>query len=1159
MPSLQGDLTRLAEGGFDAVDCPYCQTACAIEPDLVALFVVEGMLLHLDRGGGPDSLHEANLRIQSLFESLGTPEFSVERTPHLDEFKIRLSARVRATAERFAFQGFNLPDLDACAEQWRGLQGEVLAALVSGSFGLVRGFGLHAAREDGQVADFEETFAVLKDMVADLTTRWAILAPRLTNETPLEEVLTRLVDTSTAMAFVADGIFDRLSQLRTILRKADPQQRELDVWYHFEAVQASIYAALATKNPNMTDWALVFLRMRMAVELADRQGIWRGRLRIGRRRLSATVDLQAAWDATGAVLSSLFRSPALDEVAMRTQVKALATASEELGGEDLMHSVMRGGLLAAPTGVDGVATEGGPSASPTAMAEAALGFARAHPDHSILGFLGMWRNVPWMDDAAALEELISALEKGVGDDPNQRALLLAWFGEAMKRLAEPSRALARMGRRPHPWETELGANARRALWVERSNALRLTEQTAEALIIAEEVIEILEDEPAAGAADTMTAWLNAGILLREVGRHDEAVGRFSNALRAAPMARRWAVLHSLAVCLIEMGMAPQAADAFAEARALVGGEDRREHGPGLLLSEVAARWQAGQKATAKELFANLEDPLDLPSSVVGPYVTTLGALTPPGAARESKRDLIATQVARLVSMADAAEVAGDFLGASHALRAAAVASHTFGLPGADQFWIRTATLALSEGRTPDPFTAVELARIAALDDDPDVLENALSLIPLAVAGKARGIELSGATVGALSTLDSGFARLLEALLQQGWPAEIAQFAAELRRNAHRKANRRAHSGKDLLAPREFVAEKGAGVAPCLVLEWCDLSGGGLAAIATKVSPDQFAPAFLKAPQDVDLFELARRVGARLDRWQSGRTGEPFDHADWPAYCNWLLEQLEAQGASARHLVVIDHPVLGALPSHVALGPHWTVSYAADWEAVADAVASSTQTRPIHSFGVACVPRSNEVPMVRAALCASAEQSQRAAEAAGLKTWAVDPGSADAPVVMALLAEMDAVKVICHGQVSAEDQEVVLLLDFEGRSPPGNTFAEALQGAAGHRLGGRALSSIAASQNVVFLAACNGGRIAIGGLDERHSIASSLLTAGARSVVGARWTLDIELGLPVLDAALELFIAGEPLAHALVNAAEAAIAAGTPKWQAYAFTIEGAWQ
>jgi hypothetical protein len=346
-------------------------------------------------------------------------------------------------------------------------------------------------------------------------------------------------------------------------------------------------------------------------------------------------------------------------------------------------------------------------------------------------------------------------------------------------------------------------------------------------------------------------------------------------------------------------------------------------------------------------------------------------------------------------------------------------------------------------------------------------------------------------------------------------------------------------------------------APFIVLEWCEVPEGLLGLVTFVVSGDGQAQ-YINKSEALDLIGTAEKIGARLDNWRSGRKGQPYEALDWELIKQGLRIIAATFMPEGGHVVVIDDATLTGFPFHIALAPKWTVSYSSDWLAIEAAVKANGNAPSRPRLGVLHAPRSNETVAVREALLTSNKAMRDIAKRKGLDCEHAEPGSADAAAFRRLLDTSDVLKVLCHGQVTKEDHEVVLVIDHEGHSPPGYSFGVMLETAQGHRFGRDQLKEQTVAPRTVFLGACSGGYVSVAGLDERTSFASMLARAGTKSVLAPRWKIDAELALPILDDVVARFVDGEPLAKAVLSAAEAAIRRGVPEWQAHAFSIEGAW-
>jgi tetratricopeptide (TPR) repeat protein len=716
----------------------------------------------------------------------------------------------------------------------------------------------------------------------------------------------------------------------------------------------------------------------------------------------------------------------------------------------------------------------------------------------------------------------------------------------MKLLGEPARALARIGKDAAPWEDGLSMASRRRLWTERSNAFRLAGDRKLALKVAKATLDITIGDPDASDEDKATAWLNCGILFRENGTFAEAESCLQRAFRLAPDSGRWQTLQSLAATYIQMG------------RMAAGGVDNQDARISMLVSEIAVRQRLGQHERANALLRECPTPEGMPEAGLIGYGTILRYRALRTQRSEEHRTTAAAIVTRLTRMVAAFEQAGNPLQAQNACHSAAMLAQAFDLPDAEALWQRDAAISIDSGRLPDSLTAIELA-ICRIREDPASFDECVAIIPGAIRQQAGGISVNAMTLDLLSPLDGPFERLTALTFEQGLGPDAVQILSELRRNAHRKARATVTAEVPSIGSGFATAQAmRPGDAAFVVLEWCDIEDEMMLGLVTYLVPGEAEIVFQEYAPGLDLAGVAGQVGARLGNWRRSRAGEPHIVPQWETVTRWLRATIGAFLAGGGHVVIIDHPALTGLPFHIALAPEWTVSYAADWLVVEAAVRANGSAPASPRLGVLHAPRSNETTAVRVALAAAAARVRQLADAKGFGCESAGPGSADADALRMLLASTDLLKVLCHGQVSKEAHEVVLVIDHGGQSPPGYSFGATLQTTRGHRFGREELEGLSAASRSVFLGACSSGAVSVAGLDERTSLAVLLGDAGTKSVVAPRWKIDAEMALPVLDDAIERFVGGLGLAEAVSEAAVAAVARGVPSWQANAFVVEGAW-
>lgn len=1140
------DVFDLFLGEFDALDCPNCGATASITPSLVGLFIVDDRLLILDRGFDPEE--RGREAVAALVWGLGC-SLAPEHVSDLNHFKSVFAAKIKATARRYPFQSFDPSSAQDNLANWKELQGEIMSSLFAGASGVVPGLGIHTRELDGSINDQEHTIEVMKDLILHLMTSWSLGLSALTKEIPLEAFLLRLIDSCGSVAFISDQLIERLAELRKFV-----EDEKIDRWmrFHFKAVEASLFAMLGEDNPNAGAWASEYLMVRCAAHRGGEGAS--GRFLLSPKRIRSTISYEHAWNAVARILASLVTVE--DEKERSKEMKALELAIDELGHGDLLNAVMKEGLR-----ISVVSEKRGGAEATDRTPEELAKFVRAqhskNPDLPWSALIHVWQP-SWYSDASEIAHLFDLLKPEL-ESASERADLLTWLGERLKLLGAPELALERIGRDPAPWEETLNKHDKRCLWTERSNALRLAGERTRALDVARATLAVTLSDADAPDQHKATALLNVGILLRETGQFREAVGFIQTALELAPQEGRWYALQSLAATFAQMGRIAEAADVFAEARKTAGGIDTRGARAALLVSEITARMYLRQFKRADELLRRVPSLDEVPDAALPGLSGIMRATAIRKGDIESSRDSAIQLVDRLKRSAEAFAAAGNQLQAQSVWHAAAVLAHDFGLPEAESLWLKDAQASALIGRWPPTRTAIEMA-ILEIERDPGQFVEMLDAIIAALAQQAGGIAVDALTMDLLSPLEGPFERLAATVFEKGLGPNADQLVAEVRRNAHHRAQMKFEGDESAVGFRSAAAEAmSPDQATFMVLEWCDLRDDDMIGLVSLLKPGDASVGYLYYTQDIDIVGTADLIGARMPKWRNSRAGEPFDVPGWDNVRHWLRLVAENYLPGGGHVVIIDHPQLTPLPFHIALSPEWTVSYASDWLAIEAAVAANGRAAKSPRLGVLHAPRSNETIAVREALETSARAAEQLAIRYGLASDRNEPGGGDAATLSNMLATANVLKVLCHGQVWKEDREVALLVDHEGRPPPGYTLSALVASNRAHRFGRAALKNQSVAPRTVFLGACSSGVVSIGGLDERTSFATLLSHAGTSAVVAPRWKIDAEMALPVLDEAMAGFVAGKPLNKAVGGAAAAAINRGVPAWQAHAFVIEGAWE
>lgn len=743
---------------FDAFDCPNCGATASIAPSLVGLFIVDACLLVLDRGFDPKGLAPGAVAplVNGLVLALAT-----EAVSDLAQFKSAFAAKIKATARRYPLPSFNPASAEDNLCNWRGLQGEILSALFAGASGIVPNLGIHTHELDGTVNDQDHTIEVMKELVLHLMTNWSLGLSSLTREVPLEALLLRLIDSCGAVAFVAEQLIERLAELRAFM-----DDKKIDRWvaFHFRAVEASLFAMLGKDNPDADRWASDYLMVRSAAKKGGKEPV--DRFQLSEKRIQSTISYERAWNAVAVVLSSILEIE--DQKKRDQEMTALELALDELGRGYLLSAVIQGGLRIGDVDGKSVATEA-INRTPETFADHIRSRHESNPNVPWSILIHVW-NPSWFSDASAVAHFFDLLEPYL-DRVEERSDMLTWLGERLKLLGAPQLALERIGKDPAPWEEQLEASDKRALWTERSNALRLAGERHRALEVSRETLSMTLGDADAPNQNKSTAYLNVGILLREIGQFSEAVAAMRLALTLAPEVERWIAFQSLAATFVQMGRIAEAADCLAEARRTAGGIDMAGTRASLLVGEITARLYLREFKRADALMAEVPSVDDMPDAALPGLSGIIRATAIRKSDLEGSKDQAVRLIERLTQSAERFMAAGNLLQAQAVWHAAAVLAQDFDMPEAESLWQRDAQASAAAGRWPSTRTAIEMA-ILEIRKDPDQFVDMLDAILAALVQQAGGVEVDELTIDLLSPLEGPVRALGRRRLRTGTRSQL---------------------------------------------------------------------------------------------------------------------------------------------------------------------------------------------------------------------------------------------------------------------------------------------------------------------------------------------------------------------------------------------------
>ena len=326
-----------------------------------------------------------------------------------------------------------------------------------------------------------------------------------------------------------------------------------------------------------------------------------------------------------------------------------------------------------------------------------------------------------------------------------------------------------------------------------------------------------------------------------------------------------------------------------------------------------------------------------------------------------------------------------------------------------------------------------------------------------------------------------------------------------------------------------------------------------------VDPDGQVGFWLPVPGEVPpgLRRTVERVRSRLANWHDGRVGDPLDLPAWQQVATWIRDFLAAaESGQQPHVVFMEYPEMPGAPWHTALSPNWTCSYASSWSEILD-IADRPPQSPGDTIGVVHVPRFNEPQAIRDALTASVEHTLRH-HGHDRTVYYRAPEECDRDWLRRLLRDADIVKILCHGFVSPEENEVCLMLAHQGTLPMAGSLAADARGHR-HRFSWRDCRDITDSHATIFSAACSSRAAVSTEAGDRLGIFAALRRSGARALVAPAWDVQAGPTAALLDHTLDLHASGMPLAVAVRSAGDAAEAAGMRPWIARSLAVEGDWR
>jgi len=1046
--------------------------------------------------------------------------------------------------------------------EWYDVQGEAFSLMLAGFLRILPRTGIEIRDGDGNQRSADEVIDYLRyQFVSTLASLVAVPIPTI-DALVFEPLLVRFLDAAPFFPSLAEVLQSKLEPIRKVLEgEAEGNIGLAPIRYVFFAMLAALSARMQTPNADEKPWARALVLHEWARRrLADDGYPSNDRLSVQSERAAATIRKEEAWDALAAIISPEF--------------KALRNAPEALG-DDLSHSTKTVEEIMA-TAKDVAEALGRPGLEAEIFATLTMGpieprqitdllnLAASHLGAKGFG-LGLQMFVGTAKSAADLDRVDAAVRQFLSQENIElelKASAFRWFGEQAKNVNRPETGFKLLGREPASWESQLSDTTRMRLWNERANLMRLAGDLENARDLYEKVLELcrrLDDKD-----DEIVALRNYAIILRDTGIIEESIAIFREVIRRSQGRDKAFACDSLAVSLMLIGQDLEAAALFSEARALLGAQDRNRFFQKLLLAEIGARLSLGQNEQAKKLAKSITAPEDMPYDALLPLVGVLSVFA------DKQYDLPNLDLENVIGiMEQRAEYLvgqGEYLVSQLLYRAAGLAALRHFRARAKSLMEKDLALSDSTGRPPSALSTIGMAAVLLEENEIERSMEHLWRLPIALAGQFGSVGKQVDALDALAGLGTEFDRLTTAAVDSGMPIEHLPFIADAQRNPLQKARfvdtLVRTKGSDLASvgppvPGDAVQFVQQGVPPFCVIEFLQ-SNQYFVPLLTRVSASHATTEALD-PLNVNLRTLSRDIRFRLETWRVGRPGDPFDYPAWRAFEDWLRLQIDQRVEPGSHIILMDEARHDGLPAHAAVQPPWSVSYAADWRAVVESAEAAVNIPTPTTLGVVTIPTANESVKMKEIFKSAGASIDSIGRSHAFKIEHLSDTAASQDTLARLFEHCDAVKIVCHGYLVTETQEVVLLVARDGKLPARTSVGIGGAAARGFRMGWNEFSSLKRMPRTVFLGVCGGGATNVRGLQERVGLFSPMSNAGTRALVAPRWKIHAPTVLPIIDAIFEMWAcSGKPLSHIVRDIQVSTQEAGCARWHAASLALEGVW-
>ncbi|KJL45013.1 CHAT domain protein [Microbacterium trichothecenolyticum] len=712
----------------------------------------------------------------------------------------------------------------------------------------------------------------------------------------------------------------------------------------------------------------------------------------------------------------------------------------------------------------------------------------------------------------------------------------AWVGTISKLYGAPAAFLALVGSEPRPEESSAPLNARFALELERSNALRLLGRIPDALRALERYAEEVEESDGGDVRAEQLALLrlNRAILRRELGDLEGALAALEGLADEMPEAHRAAAHASLAATHLALGDPDRAAEA-----------SRRS----LLVSKRMARHPLGYVSAATraqelELSGDMAGALDALEQVQLEELNDVATLTMVCATilnlELQSGGVLGTALGRAAwseatrRIEDTSEFGDCGAHIRHLLMAVwAMRAQLVLKDWEHERWKRLANLTHEMWGYASPLGLVGVALQSWHRGDEKSMRAALDSVPESL----RRTYSATVDVAAVSASTRNLSVLLEHATQEmlgsGVSTDVARVIAELSRDVVGRAVESDAPG-GLPWPDQLPRlPKSWGV-----IEWM----ASREEVFSMLSREGEDPIQLPFPEGLD--DMAYRLAPRLTFWGSDMSGDVFDVEGWSRLREWA--EAVVHEFSLAGLVIIEHALLAGIPWQAVFGPLCPTTTIPSWGTLSSAPA---WRRP-GSIGVVTVPRTGESEDVARSLFEAAN----ALSTLGAK--AIDLANERATVddCLALMASVDLVAMLCHGVRDAESATMTWQISADEALPWTEDLGGAGPGAEFH-LGPREIRGLDKAPVVVLSAACSTGVSRYAGLGEQLGLFRALRRQGTAVLIAPRWDVPAPEILSILTEVGRRLLDGEDPIEATRNACIEA-ARTKPAWIAWALFVQG---